>query len=542
MLGAKVAPAITPGGDEIAQQRNTLCALTNEDQGERWPSGTPAPKSSSQLKPPKELYKISAQTTPKSSSLRSTPPTTCFRDSLTPEGFMSATSDFQEVWDFVLLACMGYVVFITPYEVAFLGSPSLVDFVFWVNRLIDLIFLVDLGLQFFIVPPHLEPLLEARFTGGQVHLPTSSFFIEDDKVFAKRLKQKIRENYMHGWFVFDVIALLPYDALGFCFDEDGESANTIRLLRIVRLLRLGKVLRVVKASKLVQRYDDRVGISYVKFRLTMNFFLMVVLNHWSACIFRIVVFIEGSEDANWILSYFGRPAEDVEPLTLYNIALYFAVETISSVGYGDILPQTNAEAAVFTCIMILGACSLAFVLGSITSMITSMDLQTTEYYTIRAELDEFVTSAMIPPRLRQKLRSFFRNQHESGRSYDYSKVLGSLTTELREEVAGSIQSQCLNASPFFQDCNATALAHIASVLQQRSLGKGEMLISKGDMADSLFMIRKGLCVSDGRIVGVGKMVGEVNSLYNSICLSSNLIDGSVVRRICYTLVYTTLKI
>ena len=50
---------------------------------------------------------------------------------------------------------------------------------------------------------------------------------------------------------------------------------------------------------------------------------------------RIVVFIEGSEDANWILSYFGRPAEDVEPLTLYNIALYFAVETISSVGYGE---------------------------------------------------------------------------------------------------------------------------------------------------------------------------------------------------------------
>ena len=59
---------------------------------------------------------------------------------------------------------------------------------------------------------------------------------------------------MHGWFVFDIIALLPYDALGFCFAEDGESANTIRLLRIVRLLRLGKVLRVVKASKLVQRY------------------------------------------------------------------------------------------------------------------------------------------------------------------------------------------------------------------------------------------------------------------------------------------------
>ena len=100
----------------------------------------------------------------------------------------------------------------------------------------------------------------------------------------------------------------------------------------------------------------------------------------------------------------------------------------------------------------------------------------------------------------------------------------------------------LTKATWLQDCNAAALAHIASLLQQRSLGKEEMLISKGDMADSLFMIRKGLCLSDGRIVGAGKMVGEVNSLYYSICSSSNLIDGSVVRRICCTLLYTTLKI
>ena len=54
-----------------------------------------------------------------------------------------------------MVICLTFIVFITPYEICFLGSASIASGRFWLNRIIDLLFLVDLVLQFFLIPPHL---------------------------------------------------------------------------------------------------------------------------------------------------------------------------------------------------------------------------------------------------------------------------------------------------------------------------------------------------------------------------------------------------
>ena len=54
-----------------------------------------------------------------------------------------------------MLICLTFVVFVTPYEICFLGSASIASSRFWLNRIIDLLFLVDLICQFFLIPPHL---------------------------------------------------------------------------------------------------------------------------------------------------------------------------------------------------------------------------------------------------------------------------------------------------------------------------------------------------------------------------------------------------
>ena len=57
------------------------------------------------------------------------------------------------------------------------------------------------------------------------------------------------------------------------------------------------------------------------------------------------------------------------------LAFYWAVESMSSVGYGDVLPQTDAEVFVTMLLMVVGACLMAFMLGSVTSMVASLNLQ-----------------------------------------------------------------------------------------------------------------------------------------------------------------------
>lgn len=65
------------------------------------------------------------------------------------------------IWDLTCMIALVFVALVTPFEVAFLGSPKSaadlalrfgeVGWLWCVNRLVDLIFLVDLVLQFRLV-------------------------------------------------------------------------------------------------------------------------------------------------------------------------------------------------------------------------------------------------------------------------------------------------------------------------------------------------------------------------------------------------------
>ena len=70
------------------------------------------------------------------------------------------------------------------------------------------------------------------------------------------------------------------------------------------------MLRVMRASKLLARYDDRIGFSFVKMRIFKYLVLMTTIAHWSACMIRLVTSIESNDEApNWITVYFGTEGE-----------------------------------------------------------------------------------------------------------------------------------------------------------------------------------------------------------------------------------------
>jgi hypothetical protein len=61
---------------------------------------------------------------------------------------LDPNSRFLQQWEVLLAVCLVYVVFMTPYEAAFLRLQW--NYLFWVNRAVDLVFLVDMLLTFFL--------------------------------------------------------------------------------------------------------------------------------------------------------------------------------------------------------------------------------------------------------------------------------------------------------------------------------------------------------------------------------------------------------
>ena len=58
------------------------------------------------------------------------------------------TSEWTQWWDLVIVTLLVVVLFLTPYEVAFLRGGS-IDVLFGVNRLFDLIFFLSVIIIFF---------------------------------------------------------------------------------------------------------------------------------------------------------------------------------------------------------------------------------------------------------------------------------------------------------------------------------------------------------------------------------------------------------
>jgi len=52
------------------------------------------------------------------------------------------------------------------------------------------------------------------------------------------------------------------------------------------------------------------------------------------------------------------------------------------------------------------------------------------------------------------------------------------------------------------------MASIANSIVQRNFVKGERLVSLNDSPDSMFVVRQGRVLSEGKLVGIGGLVGE----------------------------------
>lgn len=131
----------------------------------------------------------------------------------------------QQMWDLAMALLICMIAIFTPYEVSFL-KPKVGGVLFTINRLVDLFFLMDMVMQFF---------LPFQSSGKDNRLIRSNYLIA--------------KNYLLSWFFIDLVAIVPFDLITHFVPE----VEKMRILRTVRLLRLAKLLRVVKSLRIFKR-------------------------------------------------------------------------------------------------------------------------------------------------------------------------------------------------------------------------------------------------------------------------------------------------
>lgn len=61
-------------------------------------------------------------------------------------------------------------------------------------------------------------------------------------------------------------------------------------------------------------------------------------------------------------------------MRIYILSLYFVIQTITTVGYGDSNPLNTKERLFQIAAMLIGVIAFSFIAGSLSSMITTFDI------------------------------------------------------------------------------------------------------------------------------------------------------------------------
>lgn len=256
---------------------------------------------------------------------------------------------YWELWITIILLATSVI---TPLNLAFSHND---DSDLIVNFTIDFFFLIDIMISF-----------NSAFYNQNMEL------IQDRKVIAKK--------YIRGWFPIDLLAIIPFDFLvnASDFNQMFKVARFGRLYKLIKLTRLLRILKIMKdKSSLIKYLNDILKIGLGFERLFFFILMFFILCHLVSCFFIIVPSIYDDDYAGtWMEAY---TQDSFTSSQFYTISFYWTIQTITTVGYGDISMMNISEKSFATVVMIIGVFSFSFANGSLASIIQNYDHANASY-------------------------------------------------------------------------------------------------------------------------------------------------------------------
>ncbi|CAJ0957136.1 unnamed protein product [Ranitomeya imitator] len=343
-------------------------------------------------------------------------------------------SPFKAVWDWLILLLVIYTAIFTPYSAAFLlndqdeertwecgYSCNPLDIV---DLIVDIMFIVDIIINF-----------------------RTTYVNTNDEVVSH--PAKIAIHYFKGWFLIDMVAAIPFDLLIYRTGSDEtplcvtlmmhvdgtqmlhkdtrtwiapvvlhyHPLSPIRLTTtLIGLLKTARLLRLVRVARKLDRYSEY-GAA-VLFLLMCTFALIA---HWLACIWYAIGNVERpymEHKIGWLdnlANQIGKSYNDTDMGSgpsikdKYVTALYFTFSSLTSVGFGNVSPNTNSEKIFSICVMLIGALMYASIFGNVSAIIQRLYSGTARYHTQMLRVKEFIRFHQIPNPLRQRLEEYFQH-------------------------------------------------------------------------------------------------------------------------------------
>uniref|UniRef100_A0A8C6V4E0 Potassium voltage-gated channel subfamily H member 7 n=1 Tax=Neogobius melanostomus TaxID=47308 RepID=A0A8C6V4E0_9GOBI len=386
-------------------------------------------------------------------------------------------SPFKAVWDWLILLLVIYTAIFTPYSAAFLlndqedqkrrecgysCNPLNV-----VDLMVDIMFIIDILINF-----------------------RTTYVNQNEEVVSH--PAKIAIHYFKGWFLIDMVAAIPFDLLIFGSGSD-ETTTLIGLLKTARLLRL------VRVARKLDRYSE-----YGAAVLMLLMCIFALIAHWLACIWYAIGNVEKpylEHKIGWLDNLgvsigkrynYSDPTSGPSIKDKYVTALYFTFSSLTSVGFGNVSPNTNSEKIFSICVMLIGSLMYASIFGNVSAIIQRLYSGTARYHAQMLRVKEFIRFHQIPNPLRQRLEEYFQHSWAYTNGIDMNtEVLKGFPECLQADICLHLNKSLLDNTKAFQGASQGCLRALAMRFQTTHSPPGDTLVHCGDVLTAIYFLSRG---------------------------------------------------
>jgi hypothetical protein len=282
----------------------------------------------------------------------------------------------------------------------------------------------------------------------------------------------------------DILGTLPLDLVAWILIGSGQFLGgslvlALRLLRLLRIVRLFVILRRWEAFS----WSNPGALRVVKFVVSV-----LLLMHWLACFWFYSAFASGFPTDSWAAR---ANIVDAESIAQYIRSLYWTITTMTTVGYGDITPTRTVEYVFSAVIMLMGASLYAFIIGSVASLLSSIQAAKNSHWERIDTVTEFLRQRHVPSDIDAKVRNYYEYIWDRYRGLDKNEMLNDLPGPLRLEILLQLASNILDTVPLFKYCSPVLRNALLTSLESKTYTPGSYIANEGETGKSIFFIVEG---------------------------------------------------